>query len=191
MKTEIYEIETRLGTFHQRNFVRLLEPTEGAIRRLVNRLKREQSLLASRLTCEAITALLQSNNAVAYGSCPDTIDAFGALWPCKDKGWRELGTLWVSEKYRHLGIAPFLFQACDGLQPDTRLFLVTAEPVVVALAIRNGWRLEGNNWKISQTYLWEDMIIGPLWERYPASALKEPGLLLFREARSGKVVCWT
>ena len=191
MKTEITEIETHRGSVNIKSLIRLSEPTEGAIRRLVTRLKQEQSLLASRLTCEAITELLQSNRAVAFGTCPQTIDAFGALWACKEKRSLELGTLWISERCRHRGIAPFLFQACDGLQPDKRLFLITAEPVVVAIAIRNGWRLEGNNWKISRTYLWEDMIIGPLWERYPPSALKEPGLLLYREARSGKVVCWT
>ena len=187
----ITEIETHYGMVQKQNLTRVHVPTERSIHRLVDELKREPRLLASRITPEGIAALLHTNRAVAFGTCSNSIHAFCALWSCKDPSWLELGTMFITETYRHRRVAQVLFQICDNLCPERKLFPITAEPAVVVLAIKNGWRLEGNNWNGTGTFPWEEVIIGPLWERYPPSCLKEPGLLLYRKARPGKVVCWS
>jgi len=184
---KITEIEAHYGSQNRRNLLRI-QPTEGGLRRLVDSLRQEPRLLASRITSQTLSTLLHSNMAIAYGTSPDNIYAFGSLWLSKDPNIHELGGIWISEKYRHRGIAPLLFQACDDLSPNTGLFLVTAEPAIVAIAIKRGWRLEGNDWGKSLDFDWNE-IVGPSWERYPDSPLKEPGLLLYRKPRTGKVVC--
>lgn len=161
-------------------------PSACAIKGLVAALRREPKLLLTRIDEAAFEQAFRLGLAVAYSAVTDRIVAFGALWPSKDENWLELGTLWVPSEYRGVGLAKAMFEICDDLVPQISHFLLTADLAIVAIAIKRGWRLEGNNWNGSGTYPW-DKIIGPLWERYPASPLKEPGLLLYRRARQKKI----
>ena len=164
-------------------------PSATAIRKLILALRDEPKLLLTRINESVLEKSFRMGSAVAY-CCYDgpvmEIKAFCALWSTKDENWLELGTLWISPEYRRTGVAKVIFEICDELVPQISMFLLTAEPAIAVIGIKNGWRLEGNNWNNRGTFPW-DQIIGPLWERYPDSPLKEPGLLLYRMARQRKV----
>lgn len=167
-------------------------PSKQAIRNLIAALRAEPKLLVTRLTEQMFDQAFIIGSAVAYCGWEGQsshIKAFCALWQTNDPNFLELGTLWVSPEYRGTGVAKVIFGVCDDLVPQISQFLLTADPAIVAIAIKRGWRLEGNNWNGSGTFPW-NTIIGPLWVRYPESPLKEPGLLLYRKARQEEVILY-
>ncbi len=182
-------IEIITATGESRTLVRERHPSAKATAGLVAALHSEPKLLVTRISETVLEHAFRLGSAVAYSDLPDHIAAFGALWPSKDPNWLELGTLYVSPEYRGVGVAKIMHEICDELAPQISLFLLTADPAIVAVAIKRGWRLEGNNWNGTGTFPWDE-IIGPLWERYPASPLKEPGLLLYRMAIVRKITLW-
>ena len=183
----ITEIDLRRVALTHRKCIKRMIPKKATLTRLVQKLQNEESLLASRITAETVAQMFEENRAVAYGTS-DVVSAFCALWPTHDPKYLELGTLWAAEKLRGMGLAHCVFNICEALQPDKSLFLITARPAVVVMAIKNGWILEGDNWEKSLTQAWKEKLIGPLWERYPDSEIKQPGMLLYKETQSRLVL---
>ena len=94
---------------------------------------------ALKLAYEERRAVTVHEHEVASSSS-ERIVGFGVLWQTNNEKWFEFGSLWVAPELRGKGIAGGIYRKRLALLPSgARGFVVTHNPKVVSLALKNGF----------------------------------------------------
>lgn len=147
---------------------------------LYEQLKKEPSLLQTRLTPESLAERFNAGHAsrIMYRG---EIIAYCAMWLVQnDNRWMEVGTLWVSPAHRGRNLAEKVLKKCLRKQRFFKVYLIliTHVPLVAGLALTQGFEREHRPWM--QVPLWQN--ICPPWDRYPSvdDSMPREGVLYFR-----------
>ena len=104
---------------------------------LTSELLHEQALLGTRITGPVLCDMYNNGHAVIEIHNGEII-AFSALWETTDKSWRELGSVWVSKKYRNHKLGSKIFLKCASLS-TVGIFLITHNPKIMHLCRQAGF----------------------------------------------------
>ncbi len=102
---------------------------------LSEKMKSEKALLGDQLSPSSLQLALQEKRAELIIQEGEIV-AFGALWQREQS--LELGSMWVDFKYRGQGFGSLVFSRLVArVQTATRLFVITHNPLIIHLALKN------------------------------------------------------